>query len=143
MRISFPAIIKKEREENEDIFMVEFPDLPGCQTYGSTESEALRNAQEALTGYLESIDSRKINIPEPSRLKGKNIHYVYPEKKVSFAIWLKKNRERAGLSQQDIAKKLNITYQTYQRFEDPEKSNPTLKTIIRLEEVFKEELIQI
>ena len=136
-------ISRQEKNDDETLFIVEFPDLPGCQTYGETELEALNNAQEALTGYLMSIDSRKIKIPDPSELKGKNIQYIIPEKNVSFAIWLKKTREKAGLSQKDVAEKLNIAYQTYQKFEDPEKTNPTLKTMMRLEEVFEEELIKV
>jgi len=141
MKISYPAVFKFDLIDK--VFNVEFPDLPGCITFGETEEKAISNAQEALTGYLESIDSRKLSIPEPSKIKGKNIKFITPEKNVSFAIWLKKNREKQGLSQKQIAAKLNIAYQTYQRFEDPHKSNPTLKNIIRLEEVFHENLLEV
>jgi|JI10StandDraft_1071094.scaffolds.fasta_scaffold1070311_1 antitoxin HicB len=141
MKISYPAIIKFNSKDK--VFNVVFPDLPGCLTFGDTKDEAIKNAQEALTGYLESIDSRKINIPDSSKIKGKNIHLITPEKNVSFAIWLKKNREKKGLSQKQIARKLNIAYQTYQKFENPQNSNPTLKTIIRLEEVFHENLLLV
>ena len=141
MKITYPAIIKYSSKEK--VFNVEFPDLPGCFTFGENQEEAISNAQEALTGYLESIDSRKLSIPEPSKLKGKDIKFIMPDKNVSFAIWLKKSREKQGLSQKQIAEKLNIAYQTYQKFEDPHKSNPTLKTILRLEEVFHENLISV
>lgn len=139
--ISYPAQIKYNKTDK--VYHVEFPDLPGCITYGETEEEAINYAQEVLTGFLESIDGRSIKIPEPSNLKGKNIKLILPEKNVSFAIWLKINREKMGYSQKDIASKLKVTYQTYQRFENPEKSNPTLKTIIKLEEVFNKELIKV
>jgi len=139
--ISYPAIFKYDSKGK--VYNVEFPDLPGCQTYGETEEDALKYGREALTGYLESIDIRKLRIPDPSILKGKNIKYISPDKNVSFAIWLKKNREVLGLTQKDIASRLKIAYQTYQRFEDPVKSNPTLKTIIRLEKVFNQELLKV
>lgn len=139
--ISYPAHIKYDLKER--VYYVEFPDLPGCQTYGETKEDALNNAREALTGYLESIDLRKLKIPKPSLIKNKGIHFISPNKNVSFAIWLKMNREKMGLTQADIASKLHVTCQTYQRFEDPVKSNPTLKTITRLEEVFKQELLHI
>lgn len=139
--ISYPATFKFDTKDK--VYYVEFPDLPGCQTYGETEVEAIHNAKEALTGYLESIDSRKLKIPNPSKLKGRTIKYISPEKNVSFAIWLKKNRELLGFTQKDIAAVLKVTYQTYQRFEDPVRSNPTLKTILRLEEVFEKELIKV
>jgi len=141
MKIYYPAIIKHNSKENS--FNVEFPDLPGCLTFGNTLEEAIEFAKEALTGYLESIDSRKLHIPEPTNIKGKGVHWISPDKNVSFAIWLKKNREKLGLTQKQIAKKLKITYQTYQKFEDPHKSNPTLKTIIRLEKVFEEDLLLV
>jgi len=78
-----------------------------------------------------------------SQLKGKDVYWISPDKNGSFAIWLKKSREKLGLSQKQIAKKLKIAYQAYQKFENPIKSNPTLKTIIRLEKVFHEDLIQV
>ena len=65
--IQYPAKIKKDN----DSYNVEFPDLPGCFTYGNDLESALSNAKEALTGYLESIDLRKIKIPNPSTLRGK------------------------------------------------------------------------
>ncbi len=140
MKIYYPALIKNSKDGS---FNVEFPDLPGCLTFGNNLVEAVEFAKEALTGYLESIDSRKLLIPEPSKIKGKDVYWISPDKNVSFAIWLKKKREKLGLSQKQIAKKLKITYQTYQKFEDPHKSNPTLKTIIRLEKVFEEDLILV
>jgi len=42
------------------------------------------------------------------------LKYIFPDKNVSFAIWLKKNREKSGLSQKDVVEKFNIAYQTYQ-----------------------------
>ena len=85
MKISYPAIIKFSSKDK--VYNVEFPDLPGCTTYGDSEEEALKNAQEVLSGYLESIDSRKLCIPESSKIKGKDIHLITPEKKISFAIF--------------------------------------------------------
>ena len=139
--IKYPAIIKYDKSDKG--FNVEFPDLPGCFTCADTEEEAIVFAKEALTGYLESIDSRKLKIPRPSTLKGKNVHYISPEKKAGFAIWLKTKREEQGFSQKQIATKLGITYQTYQRFENPSKANPTLTTITKLENLYNESLLNV
>jgi len=39
----------------EDGFIVaECPTLPGCVTQGKAEDEALRNAREAIAGWLEA-----------------------------------------------------------------------------------------
>lgn len=40
----------------EDRFWVEFPELNGCFSDGSTLSEALRNCKEALQIYLNTTD---------------------------------------------------------------------------------------
>ena len=139
--IAYPALFDYDDEDN--VFNVKFPDLPGCLTYGETIEEAKEMAREALTGFLQSIDSRKLKIPNPSKLKGDEVVYIEPETPVAFAIWLRKQREALGLSQSDVAKKLGIKYQTYQRIESPSKTNPTLKTILRLEKVFNQKLVQV
>ena len=139
--ITYPALFKYDEEEKA--YNVRFPDLPGCFTYGETFDEAKAMAKEALTGYLQSVDARKMRLPDPSKLEGEEVVYVEPETPVAFAIWLRKQREALGLSQSDVAKKLGIKYQTYQRIESPSKTNPTLKTIMRVEKVFNQKLIKV
>ena len=39
------------------------PALKGCHTQGDTEAEALVNAQEAITAYLESLKAHGDPIP--------------------------------------------------------------------------------
>jgi predicted RNase H-like HicB family nuclease len=39
------------------------PALKGCHTQGDTEEEALANAQEAITAYLESLKAHGDPIP--------------------------------------------------------------------------------
>ena len=34
-------------------WLVQFPDCPGCQTFGSSRDEALEMAKDALEGWLE------------------------------------------------------------------------------------------
>ena len=54
MLFVYPAIFHKEEKE-ETTYWVEFPDLKGCYTYGSSIVEAMEGAQEALAGYLLSL----------------------------------------------------------------------------------------
>lgn len=137
--MKYPAMI--QWEEEDQVYTVEFPDLPGCLTYGETLEEAQDMAKDALTGYLESMDSRKMKVIKPSDLLGKEIYYIEPDKNVGFAIWLKTTREELGMTQKELADKLEIRYQTYQRFEAPSTSNPRLSTIIRLEKVLKRNIL--
>ena len=43
-------------EEDEDgVFVGTVPALPGCISQGRTRSELLKNIEEAIAGYLESL----------------------------------------------------------------------------------------
>jgi predicted RNase H-like HicB family nuclease len=51
-------------EPDEDgVFVATVPSLPGCVSQGSTRTEALQNAREAIEGYLESLRDRGDPIP--------------------------------------------------------------------------------
>jgi antitoxin HicB len=43
----------------------------------------------------------------------------------------------------DVADKLGVKYQVYQKLEDPAKTNPTLKTLAKLEKVFGERIVAL
>ena len=139
--IAYPAKIVYDSDDKA--YNVRFLDIPGCITFGETLEEAKTMAKDALTGVLEVLDSRKMNVPEPSQVSEPHIYYIEPEINTAFAIWLKKEREKNGLTQSDVARKLGISYQAYQRIEDPSRTNPTLKTIRKLEEVFGKRLITV
>lgn len=131
--INYPA--QFELDEDGASYNVSFPDLEGCVTYGSNFDEAKKNAQEALSVYLESLDSRSKEIPEASKLKGENVVYVTPDIHIAFAIQIKQIRAKRGLTQKDVADMLGIGWASYQRIENPRRTNPTLSTIHRLEQV--------
>ena len=53
-------------EQDEDgMYVVECPALPGCVSQGRTREEALRNIQDAIKGYLESLKKHNEPIPPP------------------------------------------------------------------------------
>lgn len=53
-------------EQDEDgIFVVHVPALPGCITQGATRAEALANAREAIAAYLESLERHGEPVPPP------------------------------------------------------------------------------
>ena len=53
-----------ERDE-DGVFVIEAPALPGCISEGATREEALGNIREAITVYLESLRARDEPIPPP------------------------------------------------------------------------------
>jgi len=138
--IAFPAKFTKAAEGG---YIVEFIDIPSCVTEGDTLEDAKEMAKEALSAMLYSLDSRSMTIPEPSTAKGKGVYYIEPELKIAFAITLKKERKRMGLSQKEIAERLNVNWTYYQRIENPRRTNPTLGTIEKLQKVFNRQFISL
>ena len=62
MLFVYPAIFHKE----EGSYWVEFPDLEGCHTYGTSITETMEAAQEALAGYLLTLLEQDAAIASPS-----------------------------------------------------------------------------
>lgn len=57
---------------------------------------------------------------------------------MSFAYWLKYYRNKAGFTQHELAKKLNMTRQNYSRYENEElNAQPTLELLCRLAHLLK------
>ena len=53
-------------EQDEDgIYVIEAPSLPGCISQGRTRAEALDNIKEAMAAYIESLDAHNEPIPPP------------------------------------------------------------------------------
>ena len=53
-----------EQDEN-GVYVVEVPSLPGCISQGQTRSEAIENIKEAIAGYLESLEVHNEPVPPP------------------------------------------------------------------------------
>jgi predicted RNase H-like HicB family nuclease len=54
--------------EEEQKFIVEVPELPGCMADGATATEALENAEVIISEWIETANEIGRTIPEP---KGK------------------------------------------------------------------------
>ena len=50
-------------DKDEDGYLVSFPDLQGCNTFGSTMEEAIEMAEDALAGWLEASEPEFIKKP--------------------------------------------------------------------------------
>ena len=62
MLFVYPAIFHKE----DDTYWVEFPDLEGCHTYGTSITDTMESAQEALAAYLLTLLEQNQAIASPS-----------------------------------------------------------------------------
>ncbi len=50
-------------QDEEGIFVAECPSLPGCISEGKTRYEAVTNIQDAIKGYIESLEKHNEPIP--------------------------------------------------------------------------------
>ena len=51
--------------EDDNTFVVEVPELPGCMADGQTYAEAVKNAEEIINEWIETARKLGRPIPEP------------------------------------------------------------------------------
>lgn len=54
---------------DDDSFVAEIPELPGCTAHGDTYEAALNNAQDAIQLWLDTAKKHGDPIPEPQGRK--------------------------------------------------------------------------
>lgn len=134
--IQFQARIYKDG----DLYSVDFPDLPGCFSMGSSLYEAKQMAAEALSLYLEDARDPHWKIPIAKSRRGRNYYWIQPRFDISIAILIRHARLKHGFTQAKLAKQVGITVQQLQKLETPGKSNPTVKTLAAISQALDEDL---
>jgi predicted RNase H-like HicB family nuclease len=51
--------------DEDGIWIADVPDLRGCTTHGHNRAEAVKNAAEAVEGWLETAREAGLDIPAP------------------------------------------------------------------------------
>ncbi len=59
--------------DEDDAFVAEVPELPGCMAHGSTQDEALANIREAMDLWIETAKEFGDPIPAP---KGRRLQFA-------------------------------------------------------------------
>lgn len=59
--------------EEDQAFVADVPELPGCMAHGETPNEALTNAHETMTHWIETAREFGDDVPEP---KGRRLLYA-------------------------------------------------------------------
>ncbi len=57
----------------DDAFIAEVPELPGCIAHGKTQEDALKNAKEAIQLWIDTAKEFGDSIPKP---KGEKLMYA-------------------------------------------------------------------
>lgn len=59
--------------EEDEAFVADVPELPGCMAHGNSHSDALGNAEEAIALWLETAREMGRAIPQP---KGRRLVFA-------------------------------------------------------------------
>jgi antitoxin HicB len=124
---------------------VVFPDHPNIITYGNDREQAIEMGAEALNATLEVEFDRHLPLPRPSgkpkTKTGREAVYISLDPEVRTAFLVRGWREQTGLSQAQIAKRMGISTQAYQRMERPGRSNLTVATLDRITQAMGKHLV--
>jgi antitoxin HicB len=134
--IRYQALVEKDGST----YSVSFPDLPGCLSSGDSREAAVENAREALSLYLEEARDPKWEVPKPKARKSRRYVWVSPFVDVAIPLMIRQARLSRGLTQAQLAKRLDVTLQQVQKLETPGRSNPTVKTLAAISEALEEAL---
>lgn len=52
-------------DDDDQIFVAEVPELPGCMAHGSTQMDAVQNVREAIDLWIETAREFGDEIPNP------------------------------------------------------------------------------
>ena len=59
--------------DEDEAFVADVPELPGCMAHGSTQNEALKNALAAISLWIKTAEEFGDAIPEP---KGRRLAFA-------------------------------------------------------------------
>ena len=60
---SYEMVIWWSAEDNA--FIVNVPELPGCMAHGVTRLQAIKNAEDAIAFWIKTAKADGLSIPEP------------------------------------------------------------------------------
>lgn len=126
--ILYPAKFDKYKD---GAYTVQFVDFQGCITEGDNLEEAKANAAEALAGVVESVFEHGRKIPRPSRITGRGHHLIALPPDISIPLELRFAREDMHLTQTQMAKRVGMAVNQYQRLERTHGFNPTFRSLSR------------
>ena len=57
----------------DQVYVAEVPELPGCMAHGTTPAAAVASAQEAIDLWIGTAREDGVSVPEP---KGRRLHFA-------------------------------------------------------------------
>mgnify|MGYP001606962509 CR=1 FL=1 len=63
MKLNYEMILWWSTED--EAYVVEVPELPGCMAHGATRQAAIKNAEDAIKFWITTAKDDGLEIPEP------------------------------------------------------------------------------
>lgn len=134
--LRYPGIV----HEDSDGLWIEFPGLEISGTQGENMEELVRMAEDCIGGYLELLIKEGREIPEPLNLEGDEIIYIDVPSEIAVPIIVLKERKKLGMTQNEVATKMNTSYRTLQKVERA-KGSPTIRTLSKIARAIGKKLV--
>jgi predicted RNase H-like HicB family nuclease/DNA-binding XRE family transcriptional regulator len=124
--MQYVARISKEGRRT----LIDFPDCPGCQTFAESNENAVEVAREALESWLEAelVHGDAPPQPKASRAKRRSAIAISVNPALAVRLQLRWTRLKLGISQAELARRVNVTRQQISLLESPD-ANLTLSTL--------------
>ncbi len=55
-------------DDEDKIYVVTVPELPGCRTHGDTYEEAVKQGQDAIEGWIQVAQELGRRVPPPNKV---------------------------------------------------------------------------
>jgi antitoxin HicB len=120
---TYPARLEPDEEQR---FVVHFPDLPEALTDGADIPEALTEASDCLSEALASriVDGEEIPVPSPL---GSNMHLVSPDPTIALKVALYEALRSRRMSTSELGRRLGMDERQAARLIDPKARTPLAK----------------
>ena len=142
MKTAIPCRIRYSKSDK--CWYVDSPGFyEGIITYGNSLDKAKTMAAEAVSGLLESYLEHGDKFTIPKGGSSRDWYGIEIEPGLAFALWLRNTRLLHNMTLAEVAEKMGVKYQVYQKLENPRTANPTLKTLKKLESIFGQELVAV
>src|SRR5205807_1226393 len=111
--LQYPAVLEKD---DNDTWLVTFPDFDDAVTFGETRQEALTHAVDALETVITSRMKHKLDIPAPSAARGRPLVSIPPLTAAKALLYKELRDQRVTIRQ--LAQKLHCKYPVAHRLLD-------------------------
>jgi antitoxin HicB len=99
---AYPFTIRPMTEDEGEGFLIEYPDVAGCMSDGSTPEEAIANGRDALKACLLMERELGCPVPKPGSLAASSGQFRLRVPKGLHA-WLTGHAEKEGVSLNTLA----------------------------------------